>query len=183
MKVEESETNDGKEIVLFKPYFVEISCDKHIVVNEKQLSKRLTKEFCVEVAAVLVQRKKGVLIINKFDKDFEHQKDSIFGNPQTVFGFTFQFREIPEEQQLALYEKHYNALCVALKTKYNATVSKKESNKAKILYDEEFGPVEVQANKFNNIRQLKDKMKLVVQITGNDSKIPEQHFEWVKEVL
>lgn len=41
---------------------------------------------------------------------------------------------------------------VGLKSKYNAAVSKYESNKPQLSYDEEYGPISIGESTFKNIR-------------------------------
>lgn len=181
----EKEVEHGENFIVFVPEILGLEANKKIFLKEKEFQKKLQKQLDIDVPFVKLSKKKGVVIFNEKSKDEAKIQSILDQGSFEVQGVTFQVQKFSEEQVKNWLDVFRQNLELGLKQKYNVAIKKEKTvdPNTKILYDEFFGPIQLEDLQFQDIKQLKNQLKLVVQKTKNGSTLTGASEHLVKAVL
>ncbi len=78
-------------------------------------------------------------------------------------GHNFHFNLMEKEKRDLFVERNHSNILIGLKKKFNATLDRRDKIKSSVKdYDELYGPIMIGDRSFNDIRTLKNKIKLII---------------------
>lgn len=164
----EQEKEQGNDLILFYPEVFEYIQEGFVKSNINNIFKKIEKAIQADIIFYKMSKKGGVIVVNKMTCNFKELVQRIHAQTLNIIGHNYTFSLMEPEKRKKFIERTNSQIMVALKKRYNATLERRDIQSSNVKdYDELFGPIVIGDKTFQDIRTLKNKIKLCIFQTQN----------------